>query len=183
MLSVLKALWIFLREIKAPVRGKVEKCAVGKLKLAVKKGFIVSKAAADFSFALDDAKRIQGGEDEDEGEGRKMKERVEVEEKVGSFAAREARIGARVIELRMPPHAAALRMQSGARQYFRQFLADSGLNEIHSPKLAAGSSEGGKDALALDCMTRTAFPAQLPQFCKQMAISGGMKLVFEIGSV
>ena len=175
-----------LGEIKVPVGGKVEKCTVGKVELVIKKVFVVSKAAKDLPFTLDDAKRVQEGEEEGEGEGKKTKEGEEGgegEEKVGPFVSRETRLDARVIDLRIPPHVAVMRIQSGVCRFFRQFLTDNGFTEIHSPKLIAGASEGGADVFTLDYMGRTACLAQSPQLYKQMAICGDMKRVFEIGPV
>ena len=54
---------------------------------------------------------------------------------------------------------------------------------IHSPKLIAGSSEGGAAVFKLDYKGQPACLAQSPQLHKQMAICGGFERVFEVGSV
>lgn len=58
-----------------------------------------------------------------------------------------------------------------------------GFQEIHTPKLIAGSSEGGANVFKLQYFGRDACLAQSPQLFKQMAIMAGMKRVFEIGPV
>ena len=58
-----------------------------------------------------------------------------------------------------------------------------GFQEIHTPKLIAGSSEGGANVFKLMYFNREACLAQSPQFYKQMAIMAGMKRVYEIGPV
>ena len=58
-----------------------------------------------------------------------------------------------------------------------------GFQEIHTPKLIAGSSEGGANVFSLEYFGREACLAQSPQLYKQMAIMAGMKRVFEIGPV
>ncbi len=60
---------------------------------------------------------------------------------------------------------------------------DRGFQEIHTPKLIAGSSEGGANVFKLLYFGREACLAQSPQFFKQMAIMAGMKRVYEIGPV
>jgi len=58
-----------------------------------------------------------------------------------------------------------------------------GFQEIHTPKLIAGSSEGGANVFSLEYFGREACLAQSPQLYKQMAIMAGVKRVFEIGPV
>ena len=60
---------------------------------------------------------------------------------------------------------------------------EEGFQEIHTPKLIAGSSEGGANVFKLSYFGREACLAQSPQFFKQMAVMSGMKRVFEIGPV
>lgn len=60
---------------------------------------------------------------------------------------------------------------------------ERGFQEIHTPKLIAGSSEGGANVFKLLYFGREACLAQSPQFFKQMAIMAGMKRVYEIGPV
>lgn len=68
-------------------------------------------------------------------------------------------------------------------QAFRQFLLSEGFVEIHTPKLIAGSSEGGAAVFRLDYKGQPACLAQSPQLHKQMAICGDLGRVFEIGPV
>ena len=55
--------------------------------------------------------------------------------------------------------------------------------EINTPKLIAGSSEGGSDVFNTDYFGTPACLAQSPQLYKQMAISADMERVYEIGPV
>lgn len=59
----------------------------------------------------------------------------------------------------------------------------NGFLEIHTPKLIAGSSEGGANVFKFTYFGSEACLAQSPQFYKQMAIMSGFKRVFEIGPV
>lgn len=68
-------------------------------------------------------------------------------------------------------------------QVFRQFLLSEDFVEIHTPKLIAGSSEGGAAVFKLDYKGQAACLAQSPQLHKQMAICGDFGRVFEIGPV
>jgi aspartyl/asparaginyl-tRNA synthetase len=58
-----------------------------------------------------------------------------------------------------------------------------GFQEIHSPKLIAGASEGGASVFKLDYKGTPACLAQSPQLYKQMAICADFERVFEIGPV
>ena len=68
-------------------------------------------------------------------------------------------------------------------QLFRKALLDMSFQEIHSPKLIGGASEGGSAVFTLQYFGQPACLAQSPQFYKQMAIAGDMQRVFEIGPV
>lgn len=72
---------------------------------------------------------------------------------------------------------------NSAVQIFRQFLLSEGFVGIHTPKLIAGSSEGGSAVFRLDYKGTPACLAQSPQLHKQMAICGDFGRVFEIGPV
>jgi hypothetical protein len=71
----------------------------------------------------------------------------------------------------------------GCAQLFREALLSEGFQEIHTPKLIAGASEGGAAVFKTDYLGREACLAQSPQFYKQMAICSDICRVFEIGPV
>ena len=68
-------------------------------------------------------------------------------------------------------------------QLFREALLAEGFQEIHTPKLIAGASEGGAAVFHTDYMGRPGCLAQSPQLYKQMAICGDFDRVFEITPV
>ena len=68
-------------------------------------------------------------------------------------------------------------------QLFREALLAEGFQEIHTPKLIAGASEGGAAVFKVDYMGQPACLAQSPQFYKQMAVCSDFSRVFEIGPV
>lgn len=68
-------------------------------------------------------------------------------------------------------------------QHFRASLQSQGFQEIHSPKLIGGSSEGGAEVFRLEYFGTPACLAQSPQLYKQMAICADLERVFEIGPV
>lgn len=68
-------------------------------------------------------------------------------------------------------------------QLFRELLLSEGFQEIHTPKLQGGSSEGGAAVFTLQYFGQPGCLAQSPQLFKQMAIMGGMDRVFEVGPV
>jgi aspartyl-tRNA synthetase len=62
-------------------------------------------------------------------------------------------------------------------------IVSQGFQEIHTPKLIAGASEGGAAVFRFDYMGRPGCLAQSPQLYKQMAICADMERVFEVGPV
>lgn len=68
-------------------------------------------------------------------------------------------------------------------QLFREAMLSEGFQEIHTPKLIAGASEGGASVFKLDYIGQPGCLAQSPQFYKQMAVCSDMIRVFEIGPV
>lgn len=85
-------------------------------------------------------------------------------------ASRSGSLPSRYIDLRTPANQAIFRVQSGVCQLFREALTQRGFVEIHSPKLIAGTSEGGAEVFRVDYMGRPGCLAQSPQLYKQMAI-------------
>jgi aspartyl/asparaginyl-tRNA synthetase len=65
----------------------------------------------------------------------------------------------------------------------RRFIYARGGTEMHTPKLMATASESGSEVFQVKYFDRLAYLAQSPQFYKQMAISAGIDIVFEIGPV
>lgn len=95
----------------------------------------------------------------------------------------DVRLNNRIIDLRVPTNAAIFKLQSGVCQLWREFFLQKDFIEIHSPKLQAGSSEGGCEVFKLKYFDKPACLAQSPQLFKQMAIMGDFKRVYEIGPV
>ena len=93
------------------------------------------------------------------------------------------RLDNRFLDLRTPANQAIFRVQSHVCRLFRNSLLQQGFVEIHSPKLVAGTSEGGSAVFQLNYMGQPACLAQSPQLYKQMAICADFGRVFEIGPV
>jgi aspartyl-tRNA synthetase len=95
----------------------------------------------------------------------------------------EVRLDNRVIDLRTVANQAIFRIQSGVCTLFREYLLKESFQEIHTPKLIGGASEGGADVFRVDYFEGNAFLAQSPQLYKQMALMTDMPRVFEIGPI
>jgi aspartyl-tRNA synthetase len=65
----------------------------------------------------------------------------------------------------------------------REWWADHGFVEVHTPKLRAMPNMSGRELFTVDYFGRPAYLAQSPQFYKQMAMAAGFDRVFEIGPV
>ncbi|GIL88257.1 hypothetical protein Vretimale_14134 [Volvox reticuliferus] len=149
----------------------IEACSQRDVELQVTAIHAVSRAAA-LPFELVDASRS-------EEEVRAAAERGEILPTVGQ----DLRLDNRFLDLRTPANQAIFRVQSAVCQLFKNTLLAEGFQEIHTPKLIAGASEGGAAVFRLDYMGTPACLAQSPQLYKQMAICADFDRVFEVGPV
>ncbi|XP_057423940.1 aspartate--tRNA ligase 2, cytoplasmic-like [Lotus japonicus] len=151
----------------APIKG-----ATQQVEIQVRKLYCVGRAVPTLPINLEDAARSD----------------VEVEKalQAGDQLVRvnqDTRLNFRVLDLRTPANQGIFRIQSHVGNAFRQFLLKENFVEIHTPKLIAGSSEGGAAVFRLDYKGQPACLAQSPQLHKQMSICGDFGRVFEIGPV
>ncbi|CAN8229840.1 unnamed protein product [Cochlearia groenlandica] len=143
-----------------------------QVEIQVRKVFCVNKALPILPLSVEDAARSEA--------------EIEKSEKDGKPAVRvlqDTRLNNRVLDIRTPANQAIFRIQCQVQIAFREFLLSKGFVEIHTPKLMAGSSEGGSAVFKLDYKGQTACLAQSPQLHKQMAICGDLRRVFEVGPV
>jgi aspartyl/asparaginyl-tRNA synthetase len=95
----------------------------------------------------------------------------------------DLRLDWRFLDLRDPAKHLVFDVQTTVESALRQFAYGEGVTELHTPKLMATASESGAEVFKVEYFDRLAYLAQSPQFYKQMAISGGVDRVFEIGPV
>ena len=88
----------------------------------------------------------------------------------------------RPLTLRNEKQRAIFKLQAGICEGFRGFFAENGFTEIHTPKICAGTAEGGANVFGLGYFGKEAFLAQSPQFYKQ-AMVGVFERVYEIAPV
>jgi aspartyl-tRNA synthetase len=93
------------------------------------------------------------------------------------------RLDNRWLDLRTPDNIAIFKIKSAVMQYFREYLTRLNFIEINSPKIIAGSSEGGAEVFKLQYFDKAACLAQSPQLYKQMAINSDFDRVFEVGPI
>jgi aspartyl-tRNA synthetase len=168
--------------IVAPSAGQVESCTVKHVELSVQRIYVVSLADRLLPMTLEDAARPLTDDDPSVVDHAPVLPELTDGAKRPTVT-RDTRLDARVVDLRVPPHASLLRIQSGICQLFREYLTAHDFVEIHSPKLIAGASEGGSEVFKTDYFGRPACLAQSPQLYKQMAVCGDLSRVFEIGPV
>jgi len=87
----------------------------------------------------------------------------------------------RVLNIRNLAEMGVWRIQAGIGDAIREFLRANEFVEFHSPKLLAGSTEGGAEVFRLDYFGQQATLAQSAQFYKQIMV-GSLERVFEFGS-
>ncbi|KAG5407466.1 hypothetical protein IGI04_013585, partial [Brassica rapa subsp. trilocularis] len=146
---------------KDPVTGTTQ-----QVEIQVRKVYCVNSALQQLPLYVEDAARseadIQAG-------------------KPG--ANQDTRLNFRVIDLRTAANQGIFSIQGWTQIGWRECLLRKGFIEIHSPKLLAGSSEGGSAVFRLDYKGQPACLAQSPQLHKQMAICADFERVFEVGAV
>jgi len=87
----------------------------------------------------------------------------------------------RVLNIRNPGEMSVWRIQASVGDAIREFLTQHEFVEFHSPKLLAGSTEGGAEVFHLDYFGKEATLAQSAQFYKQIMVAS-LERVFEFGS-
>ncbi|XP_071689608.1 aspartate--tRNA ligase 2, cytoplasmic-like [Rutidosis leptorrhynchoides] len=95
----------------------------------------------------------------------------------------DTRLNYRILDMRTHANQAIFRLESHVLNLFRQFLLNEDFFEIITPKLTAGTSEGGAAVFKLEYKKQPACLAQSPQLHKQMAICGDFGGVFVVGPV
>ncbi|XP_061364755.1 aspartate--tRNA ligase 2, cytoplasmic [Gastrolobium bilobum] len=150
-----------------PIRGTSQ-----QVEVQVKKLYCINRSVPTLAFNLEDAARSE----------------MEIERalQAGEQLVRvnqDTRLNNRVLDLRTAANYNIFRMQSRVATEFRNFLLSEGFIEIFTPKLIAGSSEGGASVFRLDYKGQPACLAQSPQLHKQMAICADFGRVFEVGPV
>ncbi|CAH9106872.1 unnamed protein product [Cuscuta europaea] len=148
------------------------KGATQLVEVQVRKLYCISKAAPILPINIEDASRSEAEIEKALQEGEQL---VRVNQ--------DTRLNHRVLDIRTAANQGIFRVQSQVANVFRQFLLSQGFFEIHTPKLIAGSSEGGSAVFRLQYKGQPACLAQSPQLHKQMAICGDFNRVFEIGPV
>ncbi|GER32711.1 aspartate--tRNA ligase [Striga asiatica] len=158
-----------------PITGTTQ-----QVEIQVRKLYCVIKAIPTLPFNIEDAARSE----------------VEIEKALEALSYvyahageqlvrvnQDTRLNYRVLDLRTPANQGIFRVECQVENIFRQFLLSEGFVGIHTPKLIAGSSEGGSAVFRLDYKGTPACLAQSPQLHKQISICGSFGRVFEIGPV
>ncbi|KAL6269029.1 hypothetical protein ACE6H2_025940 [Prunus campanulata] len=128
-----------------------------QVEVQVRKLYCVSRAP-ELSFNIEDAARSDA--------------EIEIALQAGEKLVRvnqDTRLNNRDLDLRTQANQGIFSIQSEVGNIFRGFLLSEGFREIHTPKLIAGSSEGGAAVFTLDYKGQPACLAQSPQLYKQMA--------------
>jgi aspartyl-tRNA synthetase len=146
-------------------------CSQSEIELQVRSIHCISRAE-ELPFQVADAARSEQEIQEAEASG-----------DLKASVSQDTRLNGRYIDLRTPANQSIFRVQSAVCQLFREILLSEGFQEIHTPKMIAGASEGGAAVFKFDYMGREGCLAQSPQLYKQMAICADQERVFEIGPV
>ncbi|HZS59695.1 MAG TPA: aspartate--tRNA(Asn) ligase [Gemmatimonadaceae bacterium] len=103
---------------------------------------------------------------------------------IDDHTAAERQLDWRFLALRRPRNRAVFEVQTTVERAMREYWAEHGFIELHSPKLMHSASESGSETFSMNYFDLgRAYLAQSPQFYKQMAMAAGFERVFEIGPV
>ncbi|CAH8274736.1 unnamed protein product [Arabidopsis lyrata] len=152
---------------KEPLTGTTQ-----QVEIQVRKVYCINKALAKLPLSVEDAARSEAD----------IEKSLQTE-KPAARVNQDTRLNHRVLDLRTPANQAIFRLQCQVENSFREKLIFKDFVGIHTPKLMAGSSEGGSAVFRLEYKGQPACLAQSPQLHKQMAICGDLRRVFEVGPV
>ncbi|XP_059662992.1 aspartate--tRNA ligase 2, cytoplasmic-like [Cornus florida] len=152
---------------KTPIKGTTQ-----QVEVQVRKFYCVSKALPTLPFNLEDASRSEF----------EIKKKLQAGEQVVGVN-QDTRLNNRFLDLRTPDNQETFQISSQVKSVFSQFLLREEFCWIDTPKLIAGSSEGGSAVFKLDYNGQPACLAQSPQLHKQMSICAGFGRVFVMGPV
>ncbi|CAN0892250.1 Aspartate--tRNA ligase 2, cytoplasmic [Linum grandiflorum] len=160
------------------VHGKVSvpsveiKGATQQVEVQVKKLYCLSRAMPTLPISIHDASRSE----------KEIEEALEAGEKLVRVN-QDTRLNYRVLDLRTATSQAIFKIESRVKLAFMNFMDSEGFDDVTTPKLIAGSSEGGAAVFRLDYKGEPACLAQSPQLHKQMAVAGDFGRVFVVGPV
>ncbi|KAJ0241548.1 hypothetical protein HA466_0209710 [Hirschfeldia incana] len=143
-----------------------------QVEIQVRKVYCIDRALAILPLRVEDAARSEADIEKSLESGRPA---VRVNQ--------DTRLNNRYVDIRTPANQAIFHIGDELEHLFRGKLRSMGFVGIHTPKILAGSSEGGSAVFRLDYKGQPACLAQSPQLHKQMAICGDLRRVFEVGPV
>jgi len=162
-------------------------CTQSEIEISLEKLFVVTRAVSKLPIQLEDAMRkIDNPDDENEMVEKKEEEKKEEgkEETIKlATVPLHTRLDNRILDLRTPCNQAIFRIQAAVCFLFRESMMSQDFMEIHTPKLIAGSSEGGSSVFNFQYFNTPACLAQSPQLYKQMCIMSDFGRVYELGPV
>ncbi|KAJ1688470.1 hypothetical protein LUZ63_019860 [Rhynchospora breviuscula] len=143
-----------------------------QVEIHVRKLYCINRAVSNLPFNIEDASRSETEFMNAEESGKQL-----------VHVGQDTKLNHRALDLRTPANQAIFYIFYQVEKVSRQILESKGFCGIHTPKLIAGSSEGGAAVFKLDYKGQPACLAQSPQLHKQMTICGGFRRVFEVGPV
>ncbi|MCD6575864.1 MAG: aspartate--tRNA(Asn) ligase [Nanoarchaeota archaeon] len=93
------------------------------------------------------------------------------------------RLDWRFIDIRNPKVNEIFKLQSKIINTLSRFCDENEFIRINTSKLVGVPTEGGTEYFEVDYFDKKAYLAQSPQFYKELALSGGLEKVYEIGNV
>uniref|UniRef100_A0A0D3DSU0 Aspartyl-tRNA synthetase n=1 Tax=Brassica oleracea var. oleracea TaxID=109376 RepID=A0A0D3DSU0_BRAOL len=133
---------------KDPVKGTTQ-----KVEIQVRKVYYVNRALERLPLGVEDAARSEAD--------------IEKSLETGTPAVRvnqDTRLNNRVVDIRTPANQAIVSIGCQFENFFRGNLLSMGFVSIHTPKLLAGSSEGGYAVFRLDYKGQPACLADVRSF-------------------
>lgn len=161
--------------VKAP-NEPIHSATISHLEIHIERVFLVSEGPVQLPMQVKDAMHPPLASEEAETEGQLDSQGMPV-------VALSTRLNNRVLSLRTPTDQAIFHINGAVCELFREYMLKHHFQELQTPKIAGAATEGGSGVFEINYFNTPAFLTQSPQFYKQMAISGDMERVFEIGPV
>jgi nondiscriminating aspartyl-tRNA synthetase len=100
-----------------------------------------------------------------------------------SNALRETRLDYRFLDLRRADNQLMFEVQTYMEAKMMEYWVNNHYYFLHTPKISAGSAEGGASVFKIDYFGTPAYLSQSPQLYKQMAMASGFNKFCEISQV
>ncbi|GIZ37935.1 hypothetical protein CKM354_000136300 [Cercospora kikuchii] len=151
----------------------VKSTTVQNLEVHVTKLYLLNKADSQLPLQVADAEGRIPAEGEDNAVSNDGK----------AIVSLDTRLNNRTLDLTANLNHSILKIRSGVKKLFREFLEERGFLDVDVPEMLGAATEGGASVFEVKYFDKKGYLAQSPQFYKQRLIAARFEKVMMIGHV